>query len=155
MLGVSRKKNFDVISVPIHEAFVNAGDMYEISESYIVGLLERGQYTCYLSVFRTHLKTGVRVLVYVGTNDLACNFVGNYRTVQGLDWSGGNAFSKLPLDRWSVNGHVAGETKTYGRLTFATVRGAGHLVSPWAFVRERISQICRYLLTSRSRRRIW
>jgi carboxypeptidase C (cathepsin A) len=77
----------------------------------------------------TRLFLGVRVLIYVGTNDLACNFIGNYRTVQGFDWSGADAFTVTPLKDWTVNGHVAGETKTHGRLTFATVRGAGHMVS--------------------------
>lgn len=112
MLGVPRNHNFQVISWLLHEAFVDAGDMYDPSDSYVVGLLERG----------------VRVLVYVGTNDLACNFVGNYRTVQGLDWSGGSKFASTELTPWSVNGHTAGETKSHGRLTFATVRGAGHMV---------------------------
>ena len=30
---------------------------------------------------------------------------------------------------WSVDGHKAGEVKTAGPLTFATVRGAGHMIS--------------------------
>ncbi|PVF96677.1 peptidase S10 serine carboxypeptidase [Serendipita vermifera] len=112
MLGVPRDHRFEVISFRVNAAFVLAGDMFENSEAYLVGLLERG----------------VRVLVYVGTNDLACNFVGNYRTVQGFDWTGAKEFVKKELREWKVKGHVAGETKSEGRLTFATVRGAGHLV---------------------------
>lgn len=69
------------------------------------------------------------MLIYVGTNDLASNFVGVYRMVQALDWSGGDDFAALKLRNWVVNGHLAGEMKNYGRLTFATIRGAGHLVS--------------------------
>ncbi|CAG8721275.1 6284_t:CDS:2, partial [Acaulospora colombiana] len=87
-------------------------DMGENSEAYLAGLLERG----------------VRVLIYVGTNDLGCNFVGNYRTVQGMDWSGAQVFVEKELHNWEVDGKVAGETKSEGRLTFTTVRGAGHMV---------------------------
>jgi carboxypeptidase C (cathepsin A) len=85
------------------------------------------------------------VLVYVGTNDLACNFVGNYRTVQGLDWTGGSKFRDLELRNWEVEGHVAGETKTNGKLTWATVRGAGHLVS--LTTTGHTSVVCQNILT--------
>jgi hypothetical protein len=42
MLGVPRDYQFNLISYTIHEAFVLAGDMYQPSDSYLVGLLERG-----------------------------------------------------------------------------------------------------------------
>jgi carboxypeptidase C (cathepsin A) len=57
-----------------------------------------------------------------------CNFIGNYRTVQGLDWSGAKEFVQKELREWKIDGKVAGETKTEGRLTFVTMRGAGHMV---------------------------
>lgn len=69
-------------------------------------------------------------MVYVGTNDLTCNFVGNYRTVQGLNWTGGDKFRSKELRNWEVEGRVVGETKSYDRLTWATIRNAGHIVSP-------------------------
>ncbi|PVF96679.1 peptidase S10 serine carboxypeptidase [Serendipita vermifera] len=111
LLGVPRSHNFKIISDRVHSAFLAAGDMYENSDIYLVGLLERG----------------VRVLVYVGTNDLSCNFLGNYRMVQSLDWTGTRSFVKKELQHWKVDGSVAGETKSEGHLTFVTVRGAGHM----------------------------
>lgn len=76
----------------------------------------------------THCGSGIEVLVYVGTNDLVCNFKGNYRMLQELDWSGHDAFQREAARDWMVDGRVAGETKRFGRLTWATIRLAGHLV---------------------------
>ncbi|CAG8766959.1 16551_t:CDS:1, partial [Acaulospora colombiana] len=41
MLGVPRDHRFEVISFRVNAAFVLAGDMFENSEAYLVGLLER------------------------------------------------------------------------------------------------------------------
>lgn len=139
LLGVPRSYKFNVLSFPVNQAFTLAGDIYEHSEPYIVGLLERGMSPLQgrsVTLISFASNTGVRVLIYVGTNDMACNFVGNYRMVQALDWSGGDRFAILKLRDWMVNGHVAGEVKSYGRLTFATVRGAGHLVSQILVIME-------------------
>jgi hypothetical protein len=42
LLGVPRSHQFEAISMPVNTAFVLAGDMFENSEAYLVGLLERG-----------------------------------------------------------------------------------------------------------------
>jgi hypothetical protein len=42
LLGVPRNHQFEAVSMPVHTAFVLAGDMFENSEAYLVGLLERG-----------------------------------------------------------------------------------------------------------------
>jgi hypothetical protein len=70
----------------------------------------------------------VRVLIYAGTYDLACNFVGNDRVARDLEWHGQKKFSAQPLRNWFVNGQPAGETRAFGGLTFATLRDAGHQV---------------------------
>jgi hypothetical protein len=43
LLGVPRDHRFEVVSLLVHTAFLEAGDMYESSDVYLVGLLERGR----------------------------------------------------------------------------------------------------------------
>lgn len=34
------------------------------------------------------LEGGVRALIYAGTDDFICNYIGNERWVEALDWPG-------------------------------------------------------------------
>jgi carboxypeptidase C (cathepsin A) len=61
---------------------------------------------------------------------LRSNHVGNYRWTSALQWSGHKAFNKEELREWRVNGELAGYTRAASGLTFATILGAGHMVSP-------------------------
>ena len=60
---------------------------------------------------------------------LFSNHVGNYRWTAALQWSGHKAFNAEDLREWKVGGEVAGKTRSAQGLTFATVFGAGHMVS--------------------------
>lgn len=59
---------------------------------------------------------------------LGSNHVGNYRWTSALEWTGHDAFNSEELRDWTVDGHVAGVTKSAKGLTYATVLGAGHMV---------------------------
>lgn len=75
------------------------------------------------------LENDVAILIYVGTLDWICNFIGNYRLVEQLEWSGQDAFKAQHLRKWlGPDGKQAGETKTAGKLTWATIEHAGHMV---------------------------
>ena len=74
------------------------------------------------------LERGVDVLIYVGTYDNACNWIGNNEWTLDLEWSGQNGFVKEPLKPWTVQGKKAGMTRGSGRFVFVTVDGAGHMV---------------------------
>lgn len=74
------------------------------------------------------LERGVRVLIYVGTYDWICNWVGNERWTLALDWSGKEEFAKQPLKDWEIGGKRVGRTRSAKGFTFATVDGAGHMV---------------------------
>ncbi|KAJ7028891.1 serine carboxypeptidase [Mycena alexandri] len=113
MLGIDEwSPEFALVGWPVNAAFDTSGDVLKSSALYIAALLERG----------------VRVLVYAGTYDLACNFVGNDRVTRDLEWHGQKEFGAQPLREWLVEGKPAGETRAFGELTFATVRDAGHQV---------------------------
>lgn len=69
------------------------------------------------------------MLIYIGTYDWICNWVGNERWTLELEWSGQEKFvGQGALRDWSVGGKVAGRTRSAGGLTFATIDGAGHMV---------------------------
>ncbi|ESW04313.1 hypothetical protein PHAVU_011G084700 [Phaseolus vulgaris] len=74
------------------------------------------------------LEDGIKLLVYVGEEDLICNWLGNSRWVQAMEWSGQKAFGISPTGKFVVDGAEAGSLNSYGPLTFLKVHGAGHMV---------------------------
>ncbi|KAM0751196.1 peptidase S10, serine carboxypeptidase [Meredithblackwellia eburnea MCA 4105] len=77
------------------------------------------------------LERGVKVLIYVGELDWICNFIGNYRMIDALQWSGQSGFVGTPLREWFAGkneSQPAGVAKRFGDLTFATIKNAGHMV---------------------------
>lgn len=62
--------------------------------------------------------------------------VANEKTSLELDWHGRHQFSKEPLKPWDLKGNVAGRTRSTGPLTYATIRGAGHMVSSALFLQR-------------------
>lgn len=96
----------------ISSAFRANMDEFGLSSLYIAALLERG----------------IKVLIYVGTNDLVCNWIGNERWTMNLEWSGQQEYLNSALREWTVDGKRVGLTRKAGGLTFVTVEGAGHMV---------------------------
>jgi len=105
--------NFSSCSDAVGQAFASAEDSYHATYDHVAALLERG----------------VRALIYVGTYDWICNWIGNEAWTLNMEWSGKEAFGQQPLEAWSIDGEVAGKTRSAKGLTFATVDGAGHMVS--------------------------
>ncbi|PFH45567.1 hypothetical protein AMATHDRAFT_158699 [Amanita thiersii Skay4041] len=105
-------KNFTGCNLSINSAFINTHDFYHQTQHYISALLDHG----------------VKVLIYVGTYDWVCNWIGNERWTLDLEWSGSAEFVKKDLTEWFVDGKRAGWVRHSGLFTFATIEGAGHLV---------------------------
>ncbi|XP_057953064.1 serine carboxypeptidase-like [Malania oleifera] len=74
------------------------------------------------------LDDGIKLLVYAGEYDLICNWLGNSRWVNAMEWSGQKKFETSPTVQFAVDGAEAGQMKTYGPLTFLKVHKAGHMV---------------------------
>ncbi|XP_071932759.1 serine carboxypeptidase-like [Coffea arabica] len=74
------------------------------------------------------LEDGIKLLVYAGEYDLVCNWLGNSRWVQAMEWSGQKAYLAAPNTSFTTNGVEAGVRKGYGPLTFLKVLNAGHMV---------------------------
>ena len=136
-LGVETDRKFASCSDEVGQGFASRGDYAAApTQFYVAGLLERG----------------IKVLIYAGTYDWICNWVSNLQWVEKLEWSGKIAYNTDPWKIWGIgevdqsiqtklgrDGHLkdadkvaskgAGITKKSGPLTFASVWGAGHMIS--------------------------
>jgi carboxypeptidase C (cathepsin A) len=114
MLGAESPGEFSLCSSVVGRNFVSHLDKWaHHTQDYVSALLERN----------------IRVLIYAGTYDWQCNWIANKLWVDKLDWTGHSAYVKESWRSWYVDGEKAGETKSAGPLTFATVLGAGHMMS--------------------------
>ncbi|CAN8270071.1 unnamed protein product [Cochlearia groenlandica] len=76
----------------------------------------------------TLLEDGINLLVYAGEYDLICNWLGNSRWVNAMEWSGKESFVASEEVPFVVDGKEAGSLKSYGQLSFLKVHDAGHMV---------------------------
>nr|XP_016462989.1 PREDICTED: serine carboxypeptidase-like [Nicotiana tabacum] len=76
----------------------------------------------------TLLEDGIKLLVYAGEYDLICNWLGNSRWVQAMEWSGQKEFVASPDVPFEVDSAEAGLLKSHGPLSFLKVHDAGHMV---------------------------
>ena len=74
------------------------------------------------------LQAGIRVMIYAGTEDFICNWVGNQRWVDSLPWYGKGQWAAAEEQEWMVDGKTAGTAKSVGPLSFVKVDKAGHMV---------------------------
>ncbi|EFH48286.1 hypothetical protein ARALYDRAFT_489152 [Arabidopsis lyrata subsp. lyrata] len=76
----------------------------------------------------TLVNDGINLLIYAGEYDLICNWLGNSRWVDQMNWSGQKGFGSAKNVPFLVDGKEAGSLKNYGPLTFLKVHDAGHMV---------------------------
>ena len=114
MLGGESPIKFSACSDPLFANFNADLDMYaQPTNQYLAELLARN----------------VRVLIYAGSYDWICNWVSNKMMVERLEWAGQKEFVEAEFRDWNAGKEASGITKSFGPLTFATVFGAGHMVS--------------------------
>lgn len=113
LLGVDPQvSQYDVCSSTVEHDFTLTLDVVKGATDYVAALLERG----------------VRVLVYVGTYDFGCNWIGNEAWTLALEWSGHTEFVAQSLRKWTVGSARVGRMRSAKGLMFATVDAAGHMV---------------------------
>ncbi|KAH7341395.1 Alpha/Beta hydrolase protein [Rhizoctonia solani] len=120
--------NYTGCSADVGTRFSASLDHFHSNQWYIAGLLERG----------------IRVLIYAGTYDWICNWVGNQKWVMALDWTGSAEFTAQKDRDWVVDGQAVGFTRSAHGLTFATVNSAGHMV-PYDKPKEALAMLSRWL----------
>ncbi|XP_047340252.1 serine carboxypeptidase-like, partial [Impatiens glandulifera] len=74
------------------------------------------------------LENGIKVLIYAGERDLIVNWLGIYRWVTEMNWSGKRQFNNKDIVAYVVDHAMKGDLKEYGPLTFLKVHDAGHMV---------------------------
>lgn len=74
------------------------------------------------------LEQGIQVLIYAGEDDFICNWLGNWRWVNAMVWSGQPSFNSSSQVSWQVNGSEAGILTSSGALNFLKVHNSGHMV---------------------------
>ncbi|KAF7298394.1 Carboxypeptidase [Mycena kentingensis (nom. inval.)] len=120
ILGVPPAPSFPNITMAnftVNQAFAASGDIMRSSTAHIAALLDRD----------------VRVLLFAGTTDVACNYIGVERTALKLQWHGQTEFAAQPLRALVLDGVAAGDFREFGGLTFASVWDAGHMVRAFFF----------------------
>ncbi|KAI8652245.1 Carboxypeptidase [Fusarium keratoplasticum] len=124
-LGVPKELPFLGISFDVLEQWERVGDLWRASDSYVNYLL----------------KSGIRVLIYVGDKDLYCNSAGMRLLVdRGLSWDGQPFIRFRELMPWYVGTKAVGRWKSYEPLTYAEISDAGHL-SPFDKPEEALTLI--------------
>jgi len=111
-LGVKPDIKWTECSNEVHAALM--GDWMANLETVIPGIL----------------AADVRVMVYAGDKDFICNWVGNLRWVNKMNWPGQDAFNAKEAKPWVPDGsdQPAGEYVHHAGLTFVRVYEAGHMV---------------------------
>jgi len=79
----------------------------------------------YSSIFK--MDSSIYAYIYNGDCDLACNFLGDEWFVDDLEGVAGIDNYR----QWVLDNQIAGWTRDYQRISFVTVRGAGHMVPQW------------------------
>ena len=64
----------------------------------------------------------------LGAEDWICNWVGNKRWVDALQWSQAESFAAAAEERWALGDAVAGSIKEWGPLSFVKMFNSGHMV---------------------------
>jgi cathepsin A (carboxypeptidase C) len=75
------------------------------------------------------LDNNIRVLLYYGKTDTACNYKGGQAVAASIPFKGSADFNALPYSSWQLGGVEAGQAKSAGGLTFIQVESAGHMVA--------------------------
>ncbi|XP_023674842.2 lysosomal protective protein-like [Paramormyrops kingsleyae] len=91
--------------------------------SSTVGDLYQRVYMDMTPFYEYLLQKDLKILVYNGDVDMACNFLGSKWFVEGL-----NQKLVKPYRPWFYNNQIAGYVAQYEKITFLTVKGSGHMV---------------------------
>lgn len=110
------QKVFNVMNIPFEMC---SDDVYY---SYIMNDL----FSFYL--YPMLIKSKLRILIYSGDTDMVVPLTGTIKWIQQL-----NLKVISPYRPWSIRGskEVAGFVTVYDGLTFATIKGTGHMVPQW------------------------
>lgn len=69
----------------------------------------------------------VKVLLFIGDQDLICNYLGIESMINTLEWNGETGLGDARVQGWSVNGSDAGTWTEARNLTYVKIFNASHM----------------------------
>jgi len=109
-LGVS--KHWGSCNMAVNLLFVEAGDWMVNFHNLIPDLL----------------ADGIKALIYAGDVDYICNWLGNMKWTQKLEWPHKTEFNAAPNQDYKLDGETVGKLRTSNNFSFMQVYNAGHMV---------------------------
>ncbi|KAL1849935.1 hypothetical protein Daus18300_013069 [Diaporthe australafricana] len=82
----------------------------------------------FLDTLSTVVQSGISTLIWAGDADWICNYLGNERAVNKVEYSGAAEFQVAPLQEYVLNGTSYGQFKAINNLNYWRVYAAGHEV---------------------------
>ncbi|KAG8824527.1 Cell death protease [Serendipita sp. 401] len=70
----------------------------------------------------------IPILIFAGDQDVICNYVGQERFIEKLEWQGSTGLGTAPIVPWTVNGTAAGTWQSARNLTYVKIFQASHMV---------------------------
>ncbi|KAF8528838.1 KEX1 protein [Hysterangium stoloniferum] len=70
----------------------------------------------------------IKILLFVGDQDLMCNYFGVEMMINALEWNGQTGLGDAKTQGWSVNGSDAGTWVESRNLTYVKIFNASHMV---------------------------
>ena len=64
----------------------------------------------------------IRVMLFAGDQDVICNYVGQERMIEKLEWRGAKGMQGAETKKWVVNGTDAGTWQEARGLSYVKVR---------------------------------
>jgi carboxypeptidase C (cathepsin A) len=126
-LGVDKAvKRFDACSDSVGRDFYRVGD----------GNIPTTTYTSFI------LNKGIKVMMYVGTYDWICNFVGNERFLLALPWVGDYGYRHAAT--YGQKEWEGGQWWEFENLRYIRVQAAGHMV-PFDKPKEALNMVKSWL----------
>jgi carboxypeptidase C (cathepsin A) len=74
------------------------------------------------------LNQDISILIVGGQMDIKIPHLSFGKTITGMMWKGKAEYEAGERHKWEVDRELAGYAKTGGKLTYALVRNAGHMV---------------------------
>merc|ERR1712187_576309 len=74
------------------------------------------------------LADGIKTLIYAGDLDYICNWLGNMKWTQALEWPHQVEFNAAPNNDYKLNGKTVAKLRTSNGFSFMQIFNAGHMV---------------------------
>lgn len=74
------------------------------------------------------LADGIKTLIYAGDVDYICNWLGNMKWTQAMEWPHKADFNAAPNNEYKFHGETVAKLRTSNGFSFMQVFNAGHMV---------------------------